>query len=775
MREKACRRKYFLAVSLLPAALLPSIALAEPVLDRALSGASVIEERNCSIVRVGFNFRVRYQSHFPSTNGRELRIIVRPIDRKVAAAQIRVKREAARPPQLRQATIKAIEFEVGRADGLALYINFAKPVHFKVAQGADFSSVVIAISGRRPSASCDPEFSVGLDPNSWSTRVSGARLERSIRPPSRSKRSRRTLTAAETKKVTDAMTSARRALTKKEYRRAIQLLTKVLSFPENEHSRDAQELLGLARERNGQTAHAKAEYEAYLQNYPDGDGAGRVSQRLSTLMTANGKGKAPLRKAKKDASSNGYGGTKQDGTQWSVAGSLSQFYYRDESYRTEKDPTRAPDPNDDPEDHQTYQNILLSSLDLIAKWDNAHYAGQVRFAGSKANDFQEDEYYFYRDFSIAAAFFDAEIKDWGLLARAGRQTRNSGGILGRFDGALLSYQINELFQVNGVVGKPVNSRKNPFFEDDRIFYGASLDVGPINDKLDLTFSFVEQHVDGMVDRRSLGAEMRYFDHWMSTFGQIDYDVYFNALNAAIFNQSWTFADKSTLTLAADYRKSPFLSTTNALYGQPLDTIRTLLSIYSEDEIFGLAKDRAATARSATLGYTRPLTELLQVNFDVTWSNISETRASGGIEATPSTGDEFFYSTQLIGTNVVTSGDVFIAGFRYADRSTSNYYVVDLNARYPLSREWRLNPRLRFTYQDSKFDDFKEYAAIPSLTVDYRLTKDLSIETEFGGRFANWERGTTSGSEKDFFLIFGFRYDLYADSDGRRDGLSWFNE
>jgi hypothetical protein len=775
MGEEACRRKNFLAVLLLPAALVPSIALAEPVLDRALSGASVIEESNCSIMRVGFNFRVRYQNHFPSTNGRELRIIVRPIDRNVAAAEIRVKREAVRPPKSRQATIDAIDLEVGRADGLALYINFAKPVHFKVAQGADFTSVVVAMSGRRPSPSCNPEFSVGLDPSSWSTSVSRSRRGKPIGTPSRSKRSQRTLTAAETKKVTDAMTSARRALTKKEYRRAIQLLTKVLSFPENEHSRDAQELLGLARERNGQIAHGKAEYEAYLQDYPDGEGAGRVRQRLSTLLTAHGKGKEPLRKGKNGASSNGYSGTNQDGTHWSVSGSLSQFYYRDESYRTEKDPSRAPDPNDDPDDRQTYQNVLISGLDLNAKWGNADYGAQLRFAGSKSTDFQEETDDYYRDFSIASLFFETEIKDWRLLGRVGRQTRNTGGILGRFDGALLSYQINELFQVNGVIGKPVNSRKDPFFEDDRVFYGASLDVGPISDKLDLTFSFVEQQVYGMVDRRSLGAEMRYFDHWMSTFGQIDYDVYFNVLNAAIFNQSWTFADKSTLTVAADYRKSPFLSTTNALYGQPIDTIRTLLGIYTEDEIFGFAKDRTATARSATLGYTRPLTELLQVNFDVTWSNISETQASGGIEATPSTGDEFFYSTQLIGTNVVTNGDVFLAGFRYADRSTADYYVIDLNTRYPLSREWRLNPRLRFTYRDNKFDDFTEYAVIPSLTIDYSLTKYLSLETEFGGRFANSEQGTTSGTERDFFFIFGMRYDLYADSNGRRDGLYWFNE
>lgn len=32
-------------------------------------------------------------------------------------------------------------------------------------------------------------------------------------------------------------------------------------------------MLGLARERNGQLAHAKAEYEEYLREYPNGEGA----------------------------------------------------------------------------------------------------------------------------------------------------------------------------------------------------------------------------------------------------------------------------------------------------------------------------------------------------------------------------------------------------------------------------------------------------------------------------------------------------------------------
>ena len=51
-------------------------------------------------------------------------------------------------------------------------------------------------------------------------------------------------------------------------------------------SKEAQEYLGLARERNGQLAHAKAEYRIYLAKYPEGEDAQRVRQRLDALVTA---------------------------------------------------------------------------------------------------------------------------------------------------------------------------------------------------------------------------------------------------------------------------------------------------------------------------------------------------------------------------------------------------------------------------------------------------------------------------------------------------------
>ncbi|MBV9725447.1 MAG: SPOR domain-containing protein, partial [Gammaproteobacteria bacterium] len=64
------------------------------------------------------------------------------------------------------------------------------------------------------------------------------------------------------------LADARTAMAAHNYPEAIALLTKLQRQPEFPERARAQELLGLARERSGELAHAKAEYEEYLRRYP---------------------------------------------------------------------------------------------------------------------------------------------------------------------------------------------------------------------------------------------------------------------------------------------------------------------------------------------------------------------------------------------------------------------------------------------------------------------------------------------------------------------------
>ncbi|HEY6923822.1 MAG TPA: SPOR domain-containing protein, partial [Steroidobacteraceae bacterium] len=81
----------------------------------------------------------------------------------------------------------------------------------------------------------------------------------------------------------------RSAMSARDYPTAIRLLTKLQRQPEFPERSRVQELLGLARERSGQLAHAKAEYEEYLRRYPKGEAAERIALRLRILRAATAK------------------------------------------------------------------------------------------------------------------------------------------------------------------------------------------------------------------------------------------------------------------------------------------------------------------------------------------------------------------------------------------------------------------------------------------------------------------------------------------------------
>ena len=453
----------------LPLALLPAtdLARAQPVIDAALSDAQIINKKGCAILKVNFNIRIRYASHFPLDRGEELRISINPIDRDQAIALQLLKREAVRPPASQFVGIKAIDFETRQASGSALRIEFDRPVAYQVAPGSDVQSIVIAIAGANPSAACKPEIQGAPNAGGFAAPAAAAG-----RPGDNAKGKP---SEADLRSAAAAMDEARAALKTGNFNGAIQLLTKVIKLPENEYSAEAHELLGLARQRSGQVAAARAEYESYLSRYPNQEGSERVRQRLDAIITASGGPSEKLRTAPSQLGfkrANGFGQSGE--TTWTFSGSASEFYIRDDSFRTAVDPSVAPDPTADADAHQVHQNESLTSLDFIAAWANDQARGKLRFSGTEEHHFDGSE----DRLGIAALFSEVELRDWDVLGRVGRQTRSTGGVLGRFDGGLLSWQALPYAKFNLVAGSPVLSRFDLPFRDQRYFYGASVDLGP---------------------------------------------------------------------------------------------------------------------------------------------------------------------------------------------------------------------------------------------------------------------------------------------------------
>jgi hypothetical protein len=740
-------------------------ASAQPVVDQTLADAQLAIQKGCAILKINFNIRIRYASHFPLDQGDEVRITVNPIDRNQAAALalLTPRREAATVPDGKLAGIKAIELETQSPTGPVLRILFDRAVNYRVAPDSDTKSMVVAIAGVKPLATCQPIFPGAA----YTTSPAGGRRDSDfIRPKDRSVG---TISDSDLRAVAASMDEGRAALKRNNLGGAIQIFTKVLTYPENQYRAEAQELLGLARQRGRQLNEARAEYEDFLRRYPSGEQTERVRQRLAGLVTAIGEPSAPLHAPSglpvETPPIGKFARTRE--TNWTLVGSASTFYIRDDSFRTVRDPSVAPDPNADPDAHAVHQNETLSTLDLAAAWNNDQTKGRIRFSGAEEHRFhapnQTDET------GVSALSVETLIKDWDLTAVAGRQTLNADGMLGRFDGMLLSWQPLPMMKVDLVGGSPAGSRYDVPFKNERYFYGAAIGLGPYFGGLETTLYAIEQRDRWLVDREAIGSDFRYVDLNKFAFGNVDYDIRLQQLNAAIFSASWTMPDKSTIYGGADYRRTPYLSTWNALLNQPFATLYDMLRSQNltNEQLQQLVTNQTPIYKSAMLGFSHPLSDKLQIGADATIVNltqpISQTGLNSSLLGTLPAGNEYYYSGQLIASNIIKEGDMYIGSLRYSRQPTLNQYVLDFNARYPLTDDLLLSPRLRLGYEVGNGIDLKQYTVLPSFLIDYFWTKNLNFEFEVG---AQWTSSVQSGiktKDTELLATIGLRYSFHTDN------------
>ncbi len=534
-------------------------------------------------------------------------------------------------------------------------------------------------------------------------------------------------------KVDLLMEEARKTMVAGDTSRAIQIYTKILQMPENSRQPEAQEYLALAREKNGQMAHAKAEYQRYLSMYPDDDGAPRVAQRLAALL-ASGRQAGTV--------SNGQGNNKiAKRSDWRMQTFFSQYYRRDANQQNEQEQILS-------------QSALYSDVNFDARRRGERFDFSSRVSAGYRNDFLDEEVATGNDTRVSYAYADLADAKTGWRGRLGRQSRNTGGVLGRFDGLNIGYQASERLLLNAVVGKPAYSASEGV-DSSRSFYGASLNFGPVLDNLDVGLFYIDQKIEGIQDRQAIGTEFRYFGTNQSLWGMIDYDVAFGELSSAFLQGSWRLPSRLSIHGVIDRRGSPFLSTGNAIIGQPVTSFDELAVIFSEDELLQLSRDRTPISTTFTVGLSYPISTKLQINADTSQSTIEETPASGGVLSTPGASYSY-YSTSLIASSLFKEGDVTIFGARYSDSDTTKVISLTVDSRYPIGRTWRINPRLRVDRRQRLADSSYEWLYTPGLRIQYRRSQKLRVDLEVGKQFAQRETVDVNLDRESYFISLGYQ-------------------
>ena len=528
------------------------------------------------------------------------------------------------------------------------------------------------------------------------------------------------------------------AMTAGELSRAVQIYTKVLQMPPNVHQPDAQEFLALARERNGQIAHAKAEYQRYLEVYPDEEGAERVEQRLAALLATAGERRTTAASSP-DSPDRGRDSI-LDG--WNVRTFLSQFYRRDVNQVNDQEEIVS-------------QSSVYSDISVDARRRGERFDFSARLtAGYRSNLMEETRPSSGNDLRLSYAYADLADARTGLRGRIGRQTRNTGGVLGRFDGVNLTYALNDRLRFEAVTGRPVYSTaRDP--EDDRTFRGVSTSFAPFDNNLDFGLFYLEQEIEGLTDRQAVGAELRYFGDNQSLWSIVDYDMEFEELGSVFVQGSWRLPANVTITGVLDRRRSPFLSLGNALVGQQLESFEQLQLFFTEEEIRQFALDRSAATTTYTFGLSRPFSPKLSMNLNASISSIDATPESGGVAATPDS-EYSYYSADVVASSLFTEGDVGIVGLRYAVSETTDVYSTTLDTRFPIGRGWRISPRLRVDYREIKTDQSTQWIYTPGFRVQYRMGRRARFELQTGKQFSTREMAKSDQDRESWFVNAGYQ-------------------
>lgn len=741
-------------------------ASAQPAIDEFVSEAQARTQGNCGQLRVKFNVRLRHTGHLPIQRGEELRVMLSVVDRDAQSLGRLARREQVRIIDASRAAIRWATIESDMASGPVLTIHFERAVSFEITQSANLEDLTIGYALKESGGRCGADLRGAAPDGSAGQRESKA--SHSVRGALRAGRKP---TDEDLKQIEAAMDEGRAALKKNNFAEAVKLFSNVLRYAEHKHSAEAQELLGVAFLKAGKPAQAQAEFDDYLRRYRTGEGSERVRQRLAGVVTATGGARERLEPGA-DLARGVRAGDKRLAdreTKWTISGSASSFYIVDDSLNTVKDPSVAPNPNADPDAHRVHQSTLLSNFDVFGTAINDQMKTKFKFAATEEHRFTSGP----EKWGISTAFIETILRESDVTLRLGRQSRNTGGVIGRFDGGVVSWQANESIRLNALAGSPNWSRFDLPFKDDKYLFGASADFGKMFGGLETSVFAIQQYDKSLIDRQAVGAELRYFDKNKSALATLDYDVYFRRLNAAIFSGSWTFADNSIVTAALDYRKVPYLSSWNALQGQPFLTLYDMLKYNTADEIRQWAIDRTPTFESAMIGYSRPLNDKWLLTTDATVTYLSGTPPSGGVDGVLPSGLEYYLSAQLTGTGIFKTGDMLAAAVRYAKLAQSDVYVLDLNSRYPVTADFRMSPRLRLGYRTGTSVDLTgttthltETTVLPSILFNYMWTSSLAFEAEIGAKWIWADQSGIKTTTQNLFATVGVRKDFQVE--GRED-------
>lgn len=565
----------------------------------------------------------------------------------------------------------------------------------------------------------------------------------------------------------DLLDQSRQAYEQQRLDDAVKLLNQLLELPSTTLTPDAQELLGMVRLAQGEPAKAQAEFETYLKQYPQGPGAERVKAALAGIQPTELKPATTLEPPAKPERTN------------TVTGSISQYYYGGKS-TTETQAVRDTDGSPlspDEIDKRSKAPISTNDQRLLSTNVDATWRSRDTERDMKMVFRDQYDYNLLSDAQLkgrtrhrnrlTAAYFDYQGLKNGLRTRLGRQSAMWGGE-GRYDGASGSYVLKPKLKVSAAVGSPTDRLGNA----KRSFMGAALDADALTPNLGGSIFALQRMVDGEVDRRAVGADLRYFTQNASLMGSTDYDVIFKKLNVASLQGMYMAEDNTTVNALYERRALTPAALSQTLFFQFQDFVdagiipQTISDLknhgYSIDQLRGLVRSNVSYWTHAMVSVTKPVTTQWQAGATVDLNRTGPIAPNPVLPTgQPDSGQSRTLSLLAIGSNLYSERDTNVFTASVMRGRQVKTYMLNYNNMTPLSDAWQIEPGLR--WQRNVSQDLTSGLNIttvawgPGLKASFKPRPTVTLESNLNVDYTRTE-GTSIDRSTRYTYFLGYRYD-----------------
>jgi hypothetical protein len=353
---------------------------------------------------------------------------------------------------------------------------------------------------------------------------------------------------------------------------------------------------------------------------------------------------------------------------------------------------------------------------------------------------------------VSAAYGEIKDRTREYMVRVGRQSSMGGGVMGRFDGIYGTMGDAQEAKVSGVVGALADYSQG----NKPIFFGAGYEFGPYS------VYGLNQSVDGVLDRRALGGEWRYYEDNRSAFAQVDFDAGFNQVTLAQLTGASPYAGMN-FNFMLNHSKP--LSTRNALSGAATSSISTLSSTMSESALRDLAAARTMSTDMGQVGVTVPFMQKWQVGGDVRLTKTSGLAASGVLNTTqgfldaiPSRGLEKSVTANIVGSSLYIEGDIWSASTTFSTSSTVSGHSIFLANHTQYQSGWAMDTSMQIYRQTDTVGGVTTRWS-PMVRGSYRIRDTLSFDADAGYENTKNEGTQVTSKISRIFGSVGIRWDF----------------